>query len=66
MKDKNKKKKQTKEGLELKNYPTREAAEEAAEEYLNNKPFYTVLNIFIGDAKVKTVKSNVDGTPPKY
>lgn len=46
--------------------PSREAAEEAAEEYLNNKPFYTILNIFIGDAKVKTIKSDVDGKPPGY
>lgn len=47
-------------------FKTQAEAQEAAEEYLKNKPFYTVLNIFIGDNVVDKIKSNVDGKPPGY
>lgn len=63
---KKKKKKLTKEDLKPENFKSQEENEEAVEEYLNSKPFYTVLNIFIGDAKVKKIKSDVDGKPPGY
>lgn len=64
----NKKNKKTKEQTTFNpaSFENQAQAEEAAEEYLKNKPFYTVINIFIGDAKVKTVKSDVDGKPPYY
>lgn len=47
-------------------FKTQKESEEAMEEYIKNKPFYTVLNIFIGDNAVDKIKSNVEGVPPKY
>lgn len=47
-------------------FTTKEAFQEATEEYYKNKPFYTVLNIFIGDNVVDRIKSNVEGKPPGY
>lgn len=52
--------------LKPEDFKTQAEAEEATEEYFKNKPFYTVLNIFIGDNVVDRIKSNVEGKPPGY
>ena len=48
-------------------FKIKEEAEAAMEEYLKNKPVYTILNIFIGgENKVEKVESDVKGVLPKY
>ena len=43
------------------------AAMEEYEEYLKNKPIYTILNFFIGGPNtVDRIKNNVEGKPPTY
>ena len=63
---KKKKKKLTKADLAPENFKSQEENEEAIEQYLKNKPFYTILNFFFGDNAVKKPKSVVKGVIPKY
>lgn len=65
------KKKETKTKKEPKpeDFKTQAEAEEAAEEYMQSKPVYTIINFFIGHGnKAKKIKSNVEGKPnvPPY
>lgn len=60
------KKNKTKAEPKPEDFKTKAEAQEAMEEYIKNKPFYTVLNIFIGDNVVDRIKSNVEGKPPGY
>lgn len=64
----NKKNKKTKKQTEPHpgDFASQAEAQEAAEEYIKNKPIYTILQFFIGDCSVDRIRNNVEGKPPTY